>query len=60
MSTICIGYLTDNRRTYTFDKFVYFLDKITNKQKIHLVILINNISNLLNYISLDSIKQKVN
>jgi len=44
MSTICIGYLTDNRRTYTFDKFVYFLDKITNKQKIHLVILINNIS----------------
>ena len=44
MSTICIGYLSDDRRSYTFDKFVYFLNKISNKEKVHLLILINNIS----------------
>ncbi len=44
MATICIGYLTDNRRTYTFDKFIRFLNKIERKEKIHLLILINNIS----------------
>lgn len=42
--SICIGYLTDNRRTYTFDKFIHFLNKIKNKEKIHLLILINNIT----------------
>jgi hypothetical protein len=44
MNNICIGYLADNRRTYTFDKFIYFLNKVTNKEQLHLLILINNIS----------------
>ena len=38
--TICIGYLTDNRRTYTFETFISFLNKIQNKNKIHLLILV--------------------
>ena len=44
MTEICIGYLADNRRTYTFYKFIHFLNKVVNKEKIHLLILINNIS----------------
>jgi|688.fasta_scaffold567807_1 hypothetical protein len=44
MTSICIGYLTDNRRTYTFEKFIYFLNKVEQKEKIHLLLLINNIS----------------
>ncbi len=44
MSMICIGYLADDRRTYTFDKFIHFLNKVINKEKIHLLILINNIN----------------
>ena len=39
---ICIGYLTDDRRVYTFEKFLYFLNKINNKDKIYLLILLNN------------------
>jgi len=42
MHELCIGYLTDNRRMYTFEKFIYFLNKITNKDKVHLLVLINN------------------
>jgi hypothetical protein len=45
MTSICIGYLTDDRRTYTFEKFIYFLNKVEQKKKIHLLLLINNISN---------------
>ena len=45
MVSICIGYLTDDRRTYTFEKFIYFLNKVEQKEKIHLLLLINNISN---------------
>jgi hypothetical protein len=39
---ICIGYLTDDRRIHTFEKFIYFLDKLENKNSIHLLILLNN------------------
>ena len=28
---ICIGYLTDDRRIYTFKKCLYFLNKINYK-----------------------------
>ena len=39
---ICIGYLTDDRRIHTFEKFIFFLDKIENKNSIFLLILLNN------------------
>lgn len=37
---VCIGYLTDIRRTYTFETFVMFLNKMKNKNKLHLLVLI--------------------
>ena len=40
-ATVCIGYLTDDRRRYTFDTFLMFLNKLQNKEKIHLLLLIN-------------------
>jgi len=40
---LCIGYLADERRTYSFKQFVYFLNKCINIKKIHLLLLINNI-----------------
>ena len=39
---ICIGYLTDDRRIHTFEKFIYFLYKLENKHSIYLLILLNN------------------
>ena len=37
---VCIGYLTDIRRTYTFETFVTFLNKMKNKNNFHLLVLI--------------------
>lgn len=39
--SVCIGYLTDERRMYTFETFIMFLNKLQNKNKIHLLMLIN-------------------
>lgn len=44
MANICIGYLADNRRIYTFNQFIYFLNKINNKNNIHLLLLLNNVN----------------
>ena len=39
-NSVCIGYLTDVRRTYTFETFISFLNKIQNKKKVHLLVLV--------------------
>jgi|UniRef100_A0A6C0IQ42 hypothetical protein len=43
MFDVCIGYLTDHRRLYTFDRFVSFVNKLANKDKVCLLILANNV-----------------
>lgn len=51
MIKLIIGYLTDNRRIYSFYQFIHFLNKIKNKDIIKLCILCNKNS-------LDFFKQK--